>query len=429
MKRRPLFLVLAVALLGVAAVVSYASWQTRECDRLVAAAKARLDAPLQEAPELDRLQASTAASLLLRAESLGATDRETVGLRLYAQALEDFTRGDLVLSEGSLDAARLRLGDTADLYVLRAALALRRTEPEAAQRALASALLLEPGHARALVLSADAATDAGDDAGARALLDRAIAAEPRASGLWNRRALVREHLADLVGAESDLRRAIESDPRDPVPLINLGGMLRREERHADSLHAFESAVRLAPADADAVFGRGLGRAASGDAAGAADDFRRAAELATNDAEPVLALGDLAADLGDPREAVRLNREALTREDADAASWLKLGNALFASGEVPAAVDAFHEALSRAPDLAAAHNGLGAALLHLGEASGAARALARAAELDTHDPHPLMNLALLHERAGDRNGARTAWQDALLRDPGSRIAQARLAALN
>jgi len=41
----------------------------------------------------------------------------------------------------------------------------------------------------------------------------------------------------------------------------------------------------------------------------------------------------------------------------------------------------------------------------------------------------MNLALLHERSGDRSGARIAWRDALARDPGSRIAQARLAALN
>jgi Tfp pilus assembly protein PilF len=41
----------------------------------------------------------------------------------------------------------------------------------------------------------------------------------------------------------------------------------------------------------------------------------------------------------------------------------------------------------------------------------------------------MNLALLHERAGDRASARTAWRDALVRDPGSTIAQARLAALH
>lgn len=182
MNRRPLLLVLAVASLGAVAVLSYASWQTHERDRLVSLAKARLDAPLEEAPELDRLQASTAASLLLRAEALDASDAQTVGLRQYAEALEDYTRGDLVLAEGSLDAARLRLGETANLLVLRAAIALRRREPAAAHRALDAALALEPQHARALVLSADVATDEGDEVLARRLLDRAITAAPARAG-------------------------------------------------------------------------------------------------------------------------------------------------------------------------------------------------------------------------------------------------------
>ena len=71
-------------------------------------------------------------------------------------------------------------------------------------------------------------------------------------------------------------------------------------------------------------------------------------------------------------------------------------------------------------LAAAHNGLGAALSLLGDHAGARIQLARAAELDQHDPNPLLNLARLNERLGDRRGAEVAWRAALDRDPNAPV---------
>ncbi len=428
MRRRVLFVSLGFAVLSAVAVLAWGGLRDGRASDLVREARARLDAPLSEAPELDRLQASTAVSMLTRAQELGRSGDEVAGWLAYARALEDYQRGDLVLAEGELTSARQRLGETADVRVLAAAISRGRSEPERARALVLSALELEPRHARAHLLAADLALDRDDGAGAVEHLDALVELTPRVGALHNRRGLARELLGRVDGAEDDYLTAVRLDPRAHDAWINLGRLRRRGGRHALALEAFEQAVRRAPTDADAHLGRGLSRAALGDVEGGRADFARAAELAPNDAEPLLALGDLERDLGAYADAVETYRRAIAREDADAASWLKLGNVLALLERYDESARAFRAAIRRAPELAAAFNGLGASLMHLGRTRDAIAALDRAAELDAHDPNPLMNLALLHERAGDRAAARSAWERALERDPASDIARRHLARL-
>ena len=78
--------------------------------------------------------------------------------------------------------------------------------------------------------------------------------------------------------------------------------------------------------------------------------------------------------------------------------------------------AYESALQHRPALAAAHNGLGATLMALGDGPTAERELRAAADLDRGDPNPLLNLALLRTRAGDREGAEQARNEASARGP-------------
>jgi tetratricopeptide (TPR) repeat protein len=402
--------------------------QERRADALLAQARARLTAPFLEAPTLDRLQASTAISLLERARSLGRDGHEIRGFLHYAEAIEDLQRGDLILAEGELATALTHLGPTVDLHVLAAALSRARMLNEEAEREIAAALASDPGHLRGRLLAADLALDRGDGAAARDHLERLAAEEPRSGPVWNRLGLARELLGDFAGAERAYRRATELDRLGQDPWINLGRLLRSAGRHDEALAAFENAVARAPSDPAARLGRGLCRFLARDVGGAMQDFERAAELAPNDAEPLLALGDLLRDAGRIDEAIATYRRAIEREDADAASWLKLGNALGLAGRWEEARAAFAQAVARAPALGAARNGLGAALMHLGRIAEAGEELERAAALDPVDPNPLLNLALLREREGDREAARRAWRRVLERAPGLPIAEARLARL-
>lgn len=416
------------ALLVGGAVSLFARHRGDEADTLVRDARARLDAPFLDAPTLDRIQASTVISLLDRARSLGRDDDELRGLAHYAEAIEDLQRGDLALAEGELETALTHLGPTADLHALAATLSRARRLDLEARAEVETALTIDPEHARARLLAADLALDAGDGSAAREHLERLAEREARSASVWNRLGLAREQLDDAPAAEEAYRRATQLDPLGQDPWINLGRLLRVARRHEDARDAFDEAITRAPADGGAHLGRGLARAATGDLDRAVLDFERAAELLPNDAEPLLALGDLLRDLGRVDDAVRIYRQAIEREDADAASWLKLGNALALQEEYEPGATAFREAIVRAPELAAARNGLGACLMHLDRADDAIAALESAAQLDLSDPNPLMNLALLREREGDRDAARAAWERVLERAPDSSIASARLARL-
>ncbi len=440
-RRRVLSFTLATTLAcGVVAVGG--SWsQARRLDGLVEGARARLEAPFVEAPGLDRVQASTAASMLERAMDAGRVDDAIRGSFHYARALEDLQRGDYVLSEGELASAHRFLGESVELVVLSAALSRGRLRFDDAAVEIERALALAPEDPRALLLASDIAIDRHRGAEARGYLARLARLVPESSTVHNRLGVALEEQGDLAGAERELREAARLDGRGQDAYVNLGRVLRRLARHEDARAAFDVAVTRAPHDPRALLGRGLARAATHDVRGAEADFRRSAELAPNDAEPLLALGDLQRDLGAVSEAVTTYRAAIDREDADAASWLKLGNALALLEDYEEAARAFEAALRRAPDLAAAHNGLGASLMHLAtpergaqlastavRRADAMRELERAFELDPTDPNPLMNLALLAEREGDLGAARAAWARVLDAAPGSSIALRRLARL-
>lgn len=428
MRRRVLWVSLSVTLLSALGAVGYTMWGDMRTTDLVDQALETLHPPLAEAPGLDRIHASAAVSLLERAQEGGRADNTALGWLAYARALEDYQRGDLLLSEGELTTAGHRLGDHPDVLVLRAAVARGRQREAEALRALAEALEVEPDHVHGNLLAADLALDQEDGPGALRRLDRLGPEADAVAPVLNRRGLAHELADETELAEAAYRRAVELDEGSHQAWINLGRLHRRAANHAAALECFDAAVRAQESDSDAHLGRGLARAAVGDLDGAQDDFTRSAELAPNDAEPLLALGDLLRDTRRYDEAVSTYREAIAREDADAASWLKLGNALALLEDYREAADAFRAALRRSPELAAALNGLGASLMHTGERESAITALTRAAELDPADPNPLMNLALLHERAGDVSAARVAWTRALERDPMSSIAQRRLARL-
>ncbi|MGE0786280.1 MAG: tetratricopeptide repeat protein [Sandaracinaceae bacterium] len=425
MRRRVLFVSLTVAVLSGALAIGVTLYRDLSADSLCVDAQARLHAPLSEAPSLDRIQASTAVSRFERAIELGRSDAPTVGWLAYARGLEDYQRGDLLLAEGEITSARHRLGDLPELLVLGAAVARGRSQDAEARRMLAEALVLDPDSTHGNLLAADVALDDSDGGTALAHLDALGEEGDRVAPVHNRRGLAHELAGRARAAETEYRRAVELDERSQEAWINLGRLRRAAGDHEDALACFDRAVRAAESDSAAHLGRGLARAATADVDGARADFERAAELAPNDAEPLLALGDLLRDLGRYDDAVAVYRRAIEREDADAASWLKLGNALVLLEDYEAAAPAFRAALTRTPDLAPALNGLGAALMHQGELEDAATALSRAAEIDMSDPNPLMNLALLHERAGDVDAARRAWGMALERDPGSAIARRRL----
>lgn len=408
--------ILSAALVGgtVYAVTSKRESESRDA---IDEARGWLVPSFGAAPTLERIDASRALTLLDQARGTELErDDDVQGWKSYAQALESLQRGDLVQAEGALAAASSRLGEAPQLLVLAASLSFKRFLFDQAkaeiERALESDSSGQADTQRAHLLAALIELALTHPERAKVHLEQ-LRFE-RVAIVWTTLGLTHEALREWREAGAAYRRAVELDAEDHDAWVNLGRMLRMEGDCAAAVSAFDEAIELAHPSAAAHLGRGLCRMAN-HVAGADDDFRRAIELAPNDAEPHLALGDWYREQGELERAIEEYRVALRIESADAASWVKLGNSLVVaggrqqdgSGYWIQAVEAYREAISRAPELSAAYNGLGAALLQLAEYQAAREALDRAAELDPNDPNPWMNLARVHDGAGDPGAAELA----------------------
>jgi Flp pilus assembly protein TadD len=365
-----------------------------------------LHAPLERAPELARIDAPRARMLLEDSLELHA-DATQRGRLAYAEALEEYQKGRAPRAQAALARARRVLPQAVELEVLAGNLAIAAGDATGAAHFAAAAIALDAHDAHARLLAADAAADAGDARHAADLLAGLIEQAPTIGTFYNRRGLVDEALGQTDAAEADFERACELDPSLPQPHINLGRLLRDQGHARQAEQAFALAIERGPGEAQAWLGRGLSRIAQGDVEGGALDVQRARELAPAEPAPLLALADLDVWHGQLDPAIERYRAALALSGHDAVAWLKLGNALTRKRDFVAARGAFEHAIADQPGLAAAHNGLGAALMGLGDAANAEKAFASAATLDARDPNPLLNLALLRTRMGDRRAARDA----------------------
>lgn len=420
------FLALVMATAVVASLAAVMVVQDREDDAAADLARARtlLETPFERAPELVDLPAAEAQAALQSAVEKGA---EPGALAHDIEALLHLGRGDLIFAEGSMSAARAIDGWTPHRHVLASVIAREASRIDLANAHVDAALALDPDDARALLQKADLALDRRDGRAADNALRRLIEQASRIAALHDRRALALELLERWDDAEREARSATELQPDLHTAWINLGRVLRHQGRTDEAATAFRTALRHAPANADAILGVGLCALDQEDFDVARGRFERVRELAPHETLALIGLGDVARATGDDEGAVASYREAVRENPLDAATWVKLGNALFAD-EPAQAVRAFEEAVGLEPALAAAHNGLGAARMRLGDVDEAMAALGRAAELDPEDPHPVMNLALLHEQRGDTRAARESWQAALERDPNAAFARQRLARL-
>ncbi len=100
-------------------------------------------------------------------------------------------------------------------------------------------------------------------------------------------------------------------------------------------------------------------------------------------------------------------------------------ALLARGDAPAALQRAEQAAAASPQDAALRFLLGVVLMDLGRDVQALDLFTRMTQEYPELPDPFNNIALLHARGGDYEGARLALQAALRNDSGHRAARANL----
>lgn len=189
-----------------------------------------------------------------------------------AEALTAGFLVDLKAAIAVLERAERRYPGDPTLPALRAQIAFLLDDREQVEAAIDRALSLDPDNV--IALQARAGYRAGiksDLEGALADLERAAELAP-GSASWNALGLVQSARGATREAEAALKRAIELDPKDPVPHANLAIIYLEQDRTAEAKAEIDTALAVDPSFDIGLVARGRYYLQTGELDKARDDL-------------------------------------------------------------------------------------------------------------------------------------------------------------
>ena len=232
----------------------------------------------------------------------------------------------------------------ASVHQLMAAIALRQSKAEDAERWALSSLALRPDHFATLMLAAVAARAKGDGRSALERYARAAELEPtRPEAAFG--AALAAIMVDPHAASASVETLGRQLPQPSPAWGEVGAACERAGQGALAVEAYALAMKAQPT-----------------------------------AKLSLRLGAALQSLGRRGEAVAAYQTALQLDPSSAEAWFKLGLALQDSRQPDRAEAAYRRALALRPDLAEAQANLGVALQEQGKLDEAKRAYGRAINL-------------------------------------------------
>ena len=342
-------------------------------------------------------------------------------------------------------AAAARLDETYAPTLVELAGLLREQDPSRAEELYRRAAAMDPNDARARLGLGLCARDAGRREEATRQLGEAVRIVPDYADAHYALAMVLSASGRSQEAQMHLHRhaAGGEPPRDSDPLrqelIRLGqtaaSMRRDAERLARSGRLQEAAALLEQAIAIDRSGAttrvhlGLVLARQGKFVEAERQFRLALEVDPGDVEARSSLGLALVEQRRFEEAERSLQEVLNRHPDHAPSLVYRGQLLARQGRVPEALESMRRGVRAQPANGLFQLALGDMLTRAGHEGGGAEAVAhlrKAAQLMPWHAGAHNALGARLAAAGDMQGARQEWEEAIAIAPGMADAHAGLA---
>lgn len=164
-----------------------------------------------------------------------------------------------------------------------------------------------------------------------------------------------------AAAEASYREALRIDPANADALSNLGILMAKRGEHGEAIELFRRALTVDPRHAPALTNLGLSLSALGRADESMTALRKAVEIDPLNADACYNLGTALARAGDAANAMHWLRESIRQEPDNAAAHNNLGILLASADRVEEAIAEFHAALGIQPDFAEARANLDHAL--------------------------------------------------------------------
>ncbi|MBM3500716.1 MAG: TonB-dependent receptor, partial [Armatimonadetes bacterium] len=318
----------------------------------------------------------------------------------------------------------------------------------------------EPNNALAHAVAALSAVRTGDADGARAALERALAADPnlfqahallslvslaeadtdaadaaarRAVALAPASALAHASLAttafftgDARTAEAETALALEANPNSVAAHLVRADLRVAQGELTDAFRAAGLAVALDPRCAPGYSALGMIALAQNDLATAERCFDRALELSPSLVAARTGMGVTYARQGKLAQAMEMQKAAIALDSSSAATRHNLGAIHLAQGRLEEAVEAFQEAARLQPDWAMPHANLAIAYLDLNRFAEAVQEGELAVRLGDDSPRTHTYLGRVYLEQNRVNKAWASLRRAVDRDPTFALAHFQLA---
>lgn len=290
---------------------------------------------------------------------------------------------------------------------------LKLNQAEEAKQVLLAALQNDPLHAASQGYLAETRFFLGEKQAAQADLQKAIELSPASGYFYLVRALWQRASGDIQGAFDSIQTSIRFEPSNEFSWDVLGNLYARQQRYAEAVQAFRSALRLKPNFPQASANLALSLAALGEASAA-----RQTLMATTptgdivDAAAWLGVGIAEEKQGRFAEAERAYRKALEINPAFADAWNSLGNYLIRVSRNTEAEEALRQAVKHRPNFAPSWVTLGDVALQRGDKPGAKEAYEKATMADPKNAGGWFGLGLARRELGDYANAVTAMEKAV-----------------
>ncbi len=149
--------------------------------------------------------------------------------------------------------------------------------------------------------------------------------------------------------ESLFRHAVAATDDNEVAHLNLGVTLERQNRYAEAIAEFHSALRIDPKSVDTLNNLANLLDESGDTNAALAEYQKAISLDPKAAAPRNNLGAFFVKTGRLDDAMKLYAEAMRLDPKDAHPYYLMGKLLLREGRDAEAIPQFRKAAQLAPD--------------------------------------------------------------------------------
>ncbi|MBE7159402.1 MAG: tetratricopeptide repeat protein, partial [Rhodospirillales bacterium] len=307
---------------------------------------AHLAGLLQQSGDLDRAEATARQGMSLN------TLNPVYFLRLLSNIFSkrrDFVQA-LSFAEQAVAAEPTNM--MSHLHI--ANLQLQTGDLDAAERASRKALELSPtsptDSARFLILLSRVAQARNDLAGAIALAEQAVVADPQDASNHGRHAELLMYAGELDHAEASARRALTISPETPAPYLRLLGIIERQrKRLPEAINLMQQAIAANPLDASTHKELSVSLLLAKNLDGAEREAREALALAPTYASHFLRLlSTIAQHRQEMASALDLAQQSVAADPNDSSSHFHFATLLMLAGDLDRAEREIEAAIQTGP---------------------------------------------------------------------------------